>query len=198
MNCLNCNIETKNPKYCSKKCSLTHTSESRRLKLIKGTCKICGVITRNRWSRCDDCRNKFHAHDNTPNCIVCGVTKTTENCIRRTNGTGWNPYCKLCTVDIQTLRRRECKQICLDYKYSRCERCGYDKCPASLQFHHIDPDKKDFTISGNKRIKLTDEIKNELDKCIVLCANCHFEHHYNQIQIDQHVLDYYSNNFLLK
>lgn len=59
----------------------------------------------------------------------------------------------------------------------KCEHCGYDRCIKALDFHHLDPDKKDFTISnGNFKLK---EAIEESKKCILICANCHRELHDN-------------------
>ena len=58
-----------------------------------------------------------------------------------------------------------------------CERCGYNKCIKALEFHHLDPSKKDFTIS-NDHFRLKEAIE-ESKKCILLCANCHRELHDN-------------------
>lgn len=49
--------------------------------------------------------------------------------------------------------------------------CGYDKHPAAFQFHHLDPSQKDFSISSSQ--KSFKELVPELDKCVLLCANCH-------------------------
>jgi hypothetical protein len=73
------------------------------------------------------------------------------------------------------------KQILLDYKNTNgCEKCGYNNCNAALEFHHIDPKTKDVNLS-NMRIRkdgfISDYIKEELDKCQVLCSNCHRDHH---------------------
>lgn len=80
--------------------------------------------------------------------------------------------------------RRDSKITYLNYSGFSCKKCGYDKCPASLTFHHRDPSKKDFMIGSlSKRVKdiseLDDIIKVELDKCDVLCANCHIMEHYD-------------------
>ena len=72
-----------------------------------------------------------------------------------------------------------------DYKKTlKCEKCGFDKHPAALDFHHLDPSKKDFKVSKHK-ITCSEEKKkiilNEISKCIVLCANCHrIEHAKNE------------------
>ena len=60
-------------------------------------------------------------------------------------------------------------------KGGRCEKCGYNTCLGALEFHHIDPTQKDFTIS-NDHFRLEEAIE-ESKKCILLCANCHRELH---------------------
>ena len=71
--------------------------------------------------------------------------------------------------------RVKIKERAVKYKGGCCEKCGYDKCLWSLHFHHKNSNEKDFTING-KSWKW-EIIKNELDKCILLCANCHGEIH---------------------
>jgi predicted HNH restriction endonuclease len=71
--------------------------------------------------------------------------------------------------------RRKLKAMAVAYKGGRCTKCGYDKCDIAIDFHHIDPKKKDFSISGH--CKSFERIKPELDKTILLCANCHRELH---------------------
>jgi len=81
--------------------------------------------------------------------------------------------CNTCLVSTRCKRRDE---KMYDYKGSSCSRCGYDKCKAALHFHHLDPSTKKFQISGNWGISW-EKVKLELDKCIVVCANCHAEIH---------------------
>lgn len=57
----------------------------------------------------------------------------------------------------------------------KCIRCGYNKCLKALEFHHLDPTQKDFTIS-NDHFRLLDAVK-ESKKCILICSNCHKELH---------------------
>jgi len=73
--------------------------------------------------------------------------------------------------------RQKAKLKLVDYKGGKCqvETCGYHKSVRSLQFHHIDSTKKDFTISG-KTVSL-ERMKKEVDKCILVCNNCHGEIH---------------------
>lgn len=63
-----------------------------------------------------------------------------------------------------------------------CSKCGYSKCLAALQFHHVEPSNKKFGITQALRASKTkyskEEILKESKKCILLCANCHMELHY--------------------
>jgi hypothetical protein len=82
----------------------------------------------------------------------------------------------LCSACVSKKRRRTIKLKAVEYKGGNCQKCGYNKCVEALDFHHLNPREKDFTISGNAG--KWENIKNELDKCILLCKNCHAEHHY--------------------
>jgi 5-methylcytosine-specific restriction endonuclease McrA len=73
-------------------------------------------------------------------------------------------------------RQRRLKQRAVDYKGSRGQRCGYDRYVGSLEFHHRNPSRKDFTFSQAK-MKKFELVKDELDKCDLLCVNCHREAH---------------------
>jgi len=86
--------------------------------------------------------------------------------------------CKRCLYVYQIERWREVKQKALDYKGGKCISCGYDRCPDALCFHHRD--RIDKEASWNKlRLRSWDKIKKEIDKCDLLCCNCHSETHYD-------------------
>lgn len=76
--------------------------------------------------------------------------------------------------------RRRVKLWGLEYKGAKCSICGYDKCVAALDFHHTNMDEKEFNLSSRNLKFDWEKIKEELDKCVVVCANCHRELHYNQ------------------
>lgn len=84
--------------------------------------------------------------------------------------------CIKCRSEAVQRRRDKLKQMAVDYKGGRCQHCGYDRCIQALEFHHIDPTCKDFAISSGNTVAF-EKIKVELDKCILLCANCHREEH---------------------
>ena len=85
-------------------------------------------------------------------------------------------YCKIARE-----KKRFIKKELIDIKGGKCEICGYNKCIEALDFHHKDPDKKEFTISMAlaKNKKNIEELKIEINKCLLLCKNCHTELHYN-------------------
>ena len=116
-------------------------------------------------------------------CPKCNQKKKIDDFYIRPDRENNKPqsFCKKCNHSNVLERQRLFKMRCLEYKGSFCTKCGYDKCVSALEFHHIDPQKKDFVPS---KFKLRSWEKNkpvvmsELDKCIVLCANCHREEHY--------------------
>jgi hypothetical protein len=61
----------------------------------------------------------------------------------------------------------------------KCTTCGFAH-PAALDFHHEDPSKKEAHIHRLLQNGLSSKLKKELEKCIVLCSNCHRIHHYNE------------------
>jgi 5-methylcytosine-specific restriction endonuclease McrA len=71
----------------------------------------------------------------------------------------------------------------VQYKGGKCCICGYDKCYDALEFHHLDPSQKDFGLSSNGHTRSWEKVKEELDKCILVCANCHREIHAHLISV---------------
>lgn len=71
--------------------------------------------------------------------------------------------------------RKDKKAKLVDYKGGCCQNCGYKKSIGALEFHHIDPNEKDFTISAKSYAY--ERLKKEVDKCILVCSNCHIEIH---------------------
>jgi endogenous inhibitor of DNA gyrase (YacG/DUF329 family) len=67
----------------------------------------------------------------------------------------------------------------MDYKGGKCIKCGYDKYSEVLEFHHRDPSQKEFGIGHKGITRSWENLKKELDKCDLYCANCHRELHAN-------------------
>ena len=76
---------------------------------------------------------------------------------------------------VDSIRRKEER---VNYLGGKCLKCHYHKYLGSLQFHHKDESSKHFTIS--RKNVVFENIKDELDKCELLCANCHMEKHHKE------------------
>lgn len=112
-------------------------------------------------------------------CEICGKSfEIMDN--------GWTrKYCYECSphedenmshAQAVTIKRRAIKKMLIEYKGGKCEHCGYDKCMRALEFHHLNPNEKDFGLSRCLS-KSISSLKKEVDKCILLCSNCHAEEH---------------------
>lgn len=104
--------------------------------------------------------------------MLCKKHGLTEFVLRKDG----NYRCKKCSSESVDNRRRKLKHELVKYKGGKCEICGYDKCEAALEFHHLNPEEKDFQLSGGNTCSL-EKMKKEADKCILVCANCHREIH---------------------
>ena len=60
--------------------------------------------------------------------------------------------------------------------------CGYDRCQWALDFHHLDPSQKEFGISMDGITRSWERVQKELDKCVLVCSNCHREIHAGLLQ----------------
>ena len=76
-----------------------------------------------------------------------------------------------------TRRRQKIKLMAIEYKGGQCNLCSYSKCIRALNFHHLEPEHKDFGISSYGHSRSWERVRAELDKCILVCANCHAELH---------------------
>lgn len=115
----------------------------------------------------------------TKTCKQCNETKPREQFYKLT-GSQYKPewdcrdsYCIPCRISYQDIRRKNIKKQAVEYMGGKCLDCGIkSEYYAIYDFHHLDPTEKDFSIAqkSNKPFNL---IKSELDKCIMLCSNCH-------------------------
>jgi predicted HNH restriction endonuclease len=85
-------------------------------------------------------------------------------------------------------RRKKIRQMAVDYKGGCCEVCGYNRCMDALEFHHSNSSGKDFSISDKGYTRSWTKVQEDLDKCILLCANCHREiHAQTKAQLSQEI-----------
>lgn len=82
--------------------------------------------------------------------------------------------CKKCQGSLNEHARIERRNKAIELKGGKCEHCGYGKYRGALEFHHVDPKSKDLK---NFKSYSMERVLKELEKCILLCANCHREKH---------------------
>lgn len=124
---------------------------------------------------CETCNKSFEYHRHRKNCLECTP--------KRRSAKDSDERRKRNSEKVKK-RRNKLKDLSIEYKGGKCMICGYSKCKGALEFHHLDPSEKDFGISSNGNIRSWEAIKHELDKCIMVCANCHREIHANLIDIN--------------
>lgn len=111
-------------------------------------------------------------------CAICKEIKDASQFYKiKAKKIGRFSYCIPCAKKHVADRQRTLKQQCVDYKGGKCESCGYNRYLGALDFHHKDQTQKDFSISHVGKTEFCDKIKRELDKCQLLCSNCHRETH---------------------
>jgi hypothetical protein len=110
-------------------------------------------------------------------CSPCQNKKHRENHAKRVSE---NPNYK----DEINLKKRltlqERKKLAIEYKGGVCVDCGGKFPPCVYDFHHLDPKEKDYNPSAASRLTLKTMFK-ELEKCVLLCSNCHRIRHYGDI-----------------
>ena len=82
-------------------------------------------------------------------------------------------------------RRKKLKKMAIALKGGRCIVCGYNRSSAALDFHHLDENKKDFGISLDGITRSWEKVQKELEKCVLVCANCHREIHAGVLQLSE-------------
>jgi hypothetical protein len=92
---------------------------------------------------------------------------------------GVQRYCKPCFNTYTTERFRRRKKQAVAYLGGRCADCGGIFPYYVYDFHHLDPAKKDVQFTVLRR-RSWGAIKTELDKCVLLCANCHRVRHWQR------------------
>lgn len=141
----------------------------------KTTKKYCSneclnAARRRKWAERERIPKDVSYKGNTKVCLICGKEFTPKTAMANQR-----QCCYDCMPDGVQLTRGMFLAKIKQVRGGKCMRCGYDKCLKALEFHHLDPSQKDFTIS-NDRFKLQDAV-TESKKCILICSNCHKELH---------------------
>ena len=83
--------------------------------------------------------------------------------------------CLACRRERVADRRRRVKEILVSEAGGSCRMCGYSRCLAALHFHHLDPDQKRFSMGREGVTRSLAVMREEAERCLLLCANCHAE-----------------------
>lgn len=85
----------------------------------------------------------------------------------------------------QNKRSQKRKTVWLYSLKKKCIICGESE-PCCIDFHHVDPTEKDFTI-GKRRSRGRDKLYEEIKKCVCVCSNCHRKIHAGIINLDEYI-----------
>lgn len=140
-------------------------------------CLDCSPFGAN--NRKDLCKREAARDATVFKCSACGVLKPQDQFYSKGGQRAHERFshCKVCHQADQRERLRAFKKKCVEYKGGACIRCGYNRCLGALDFHHRDPAGKDFGIGQAQNRTFGSAVQAELDKCDLLCSNCHREAH---------------------
>ena len=112
---------------------------------------------------CEICEKKFETKSSTSiYCYECsGESTRLDNSTRKHQ---------------KTILRNNMKKQAVKLLGGKCSICGYNKCIDALEFHHKNPNEKEFKIGSGNTMSWK-EYKNEVSKCMLVCSNCHKEIH---------------------
>lgn len=154
---------------------LTYAKKYKFIQYLGGKCEICGEdrFFRLSFHHIDPDKKEYNVR-----CLFGKSLERLEKEIKKCKLLCLNCHHELHAKESGTIYK-ESKKIYLEYKKNQCcEKCGYNKCNESLTFHHIKNKlKKISSFRINNSLKMNKNVLDELDKCIVLCQNCHNEEH---------------------
>lgn len=120
-------------------------------------------------------------------CTQCKIMQPLSNYYKNRKRLG--SCCKTCHKSNTKRTYEEKVAIVNNYKRNKgCAKCK-DRRAYVLVFHHTDPKEKDYAISDKTRAPLS-QLMKEINKCVVLCANCHIEFHHLERQDDLTIKNY--------
>ena len=181
MKCIQCQEETSNSKFCSKSCSAQYTNKTHPKRKLEGNCRQCGVPISTRKPFCSKkCKTEHSLSiEQSPVriCTACGTEhpNTAEFFYAVRSRRTLSAECKKCFKSRISDRAKAQKLFCSTEKGGKCVVCGYQRYIGSLAFHHLDPSEKEFNFRDSCRSQ--DVLLKELEKCILVCSNCHGEIH---------------------
>jgi len=105
-------------------------------------------------------------------CTKCGEQKQLNQFYKRSSRGTYHAECKSCYIERNTSNIRKKKIMAIEYLGNKCFDCNHQYHPAVYDFHHLDESTKEAEWKDIQN-KSFEKIKLELDKCVLLCSNCH-------------------------
>lgn len=118
----------------------------------------------------------------TKTCTKCNKQKNLNEFYQKNHRGRFSSSCRECFNQYCVERWQKRKIEAIIYKGSQCVDCGISYPNISyviFDFHHLEPSKKDFEWT-KLRLKSWNKILPELDKCVLICSNCHRLRHYEE------------------
>ena len=145
-------------RFCSHGCAAAHNNRLYPKRRPEGECDECGTPVKigRKW---------------------CSIKCKAADALRRKQAAAKKDVTRI------VYWRQQQKQKAVDYKGGKCQICGYNRCIRALKFHHVDPATKEFAISGAGSTRSWEKLRAELDKCVLVCGNCHDEIHAGIVDI---------------
>lgn len=141
-----------------------------------------------KWSM-SEAKIRFPMKEGKKVCSICLIEKDIISFNKGKNKVdGLEYWCKECRSNHHKKylprmmeMRKEIKKKCVLYKGNICARCNTKNLPiCCYSFHHTNPEEKSFEIGDGNILKDWERLKIELDKCIMLCFNCHQITHFGE------------------
>jgi len=158
-------------KYIEETCSINDiaVAEGKGRSTVRYWMKKYGLQTKRQM------RNKGYHKERK--CSYCGTTDESKFYGHK------RTICGKCHCKYTLKKGQEKRRYAIELLGGKCVHCGFDKWDCSLDFHHLDPKKKDSTFAnlrGWSRVR----IEKEMKKCILLCSNCHRAVHYREVKLN--------------
>jgi transposase len=144
----------------------------------RGVAKALGCSTSNvrywlsKYGIRKNTKRQYDDQGSEKTCPKCKSCLPLSQFYKRKNNTPGS-WCKRCMAEQVVERQHRYKSDAVSYRGGACVSCGFRHYHGALEFHHLDPSKKETRISKLTQSPLSAEGLAELDKCALLCANCH-------------------------
>ena len=136
--------------------------------VVRRALRRCGLQTRGQLNRARAA--EAAAGGERVTLLICRHHGETEHVLERARH-----RCMRCRAEQVSEHRRRIKRTLIEEAGGECVVCGYSRCDAALQFHHVDAATKAFHLSFRGVTRSWATVRAEAAKCALLCATCHAE-----------------------